>query len=43
MHEFRMKMGSRLPRLTKDKPPGSRTEFDGLNDLMQYLSTWDKK
>lgn len=39
MHEFRHKMGSLLPKLTKDGQPNSRTEFDGLSDFMQYVST----
>lgn len=38
--EFREKMGSVLPRIRKNDPPTSRTEFEGLNDLMGYLSTW---
>lgn len=33
-------MGTLLPKLSKDGPPSSRTEFDGLSDLMQYVSTW---
>lgn len=40
MTEFKLKMGSILPRITKDAPPSSRTEFEGLNDLMEYISTW---
>lgn len=42
MDEFRVKMRSVLPRLSKDAPPTSRTEFEGLNDLMEYLSTYRK-
>lgn len=41
--EFRQKMGSILPKLTKNSPATSRTEFEGLNDLMEYLSTWGKE
>lgn len=41
MDEFRRKMGSILPRLSKDAQSG-RTEFDGLNDLMEYVSTFKK-
>lgn len=41
--EFREKMGSVLPRITSTKPPGSRTEFANLTDLMTYLSTWGKE
>jgi hypothetical protein len=35
-----MKCGSILPKLTPDTPPTSRTEFSGMNDLMEYLSNW---
>lgn len=38
MHEFRMKVGSLLPRLTPTVHK-SRTEFEGLTDLMTYLAT----
>ncbi|XP_025425007.1 transmembrane protein 242 [Sipha flava] len=38
MHEFRMKIGSLLPRLTPTVHK-SRTEFEGLTDLMTYLAT----
>lgn len=41
MDEFRHKMGSVLPKLSKDAQ-NSRTEFDGLNDLMEYVSTHKK-
>lgn len=27
----------------KDAPPTSRTEFDGLTDLMKYLAMWGKE
>lgn len=40
--EFRMKMGSLLPKIPKNEIPTSRTEFEGLNDLMGYLATWKK-
>lgn len=43
MTEFRESVGKLLPRIPKNDPPKSRTEFDGLTDLMKYLSTWDKK
>ncbi|XP_043484307.1 transmembrane protein 242 [Leptopilina heterotoma] len=36
--EFRHKMGSILPRIPKNDPPQSRTEFDGLTDLLKYIS-----
>ncbi|EDW78211.1 uncharacterized protein Dwil_GK16295 [Drosophila willistoni] len=41
--EFRQKMGHALPRLSKDEPPQSRTDFDGLTDLMKYLAAWAKE
>lgn len=37
MEEFRYKMGSILPRIPKNDPPQGRTEFSGLNDLLDYL------
>ncbi|XP_008549119.1 transmembrane protein 242 [Microplitis demolitor] len=42
--EFREKMGSILPRIPKNNPPKSRTEFEGLNDLLKYVSEeWGKE
>lgn len=42
--EFRTKMGSILPRIPKNDPPQSRTEFAGLTDLLTYISEdWGKK
>lgn len=38
MHDFRIKIGSMLPRLTPTVH-NSRTEFEGLTDLMTYLAT----
>uniref|UniRef100_A0A336N0C1 Transmembrane protein 242 n=1 Tax=Culicoides sonorensis TaxID=179676 RepID=A0A336N0C1_CULSO len=38
--EFRETVGNALPRIRKNDPPQSRTEFEGLTDLMKYLSTW---
>lgn len=35
-----MKMGDKLPKIRKNDPPQSRTEFEGLSDLMRYLETW---
>lgn len=35
--EFRLKMGSILPVIPKNNPPQGRTEFSGMNDLLQYL------
>lgn len=43
LQDFRMKAGSVLPKIPKNDIPTSRTEFEGLNDLMLYLSTWGKK
>ncbi|XP_004520057.1 transmembrane protein 242 [Ceratitis capitata] len=39
MEEFRMKMGSGLPRITRDTPPTTRTDFESLTDLMKYLAS----
>lgn len=39
MKEFRIKMGSILPTIKKNNPPQSRTEFEGLTDLLNYIST----
>ncbi|XP_044579905.1 transmembrane protein 242 [Cotesia glomerata] len=42
--EFRQKMGSILPQIPKNNPPKSRTEFEGLNDLLKYVSEeWGKE
>lgn len=38
MEEFRMKMGSLLPRIPKNDPPQGRTEFEGLTDLLNYVA-----
>lgn len=35
--EFRFKVGSILPKIPKNNPPQGRTEFSGLNDLLNYL------
>lgn len=43
LKDFRMKAGNILPKIPKNEVPTSRTEFEGLNDLMLYLSTWGKK
>uniref|UniRef100_A0A182PFQ9 Transmembrane protein 242 n=1 Tax=Anopheles epiroticus TaxID=199890 RepID=A0A182PFQ9_9DIPT len=43
MEEFRQAVGSALPRVPRNDPPTSRTEFEGLTDLMQYLTTWGKE
>jgi len=36
--EFRYKMGSFLPKISKNEPAQSRTEFEGLTDLLTYIS-----
>ncbi|CAD7076716.1 unnamed protein product [Hermetia illucens] len=41
--EFRQKAGSVLPKLSSNDPPQSRTDFDGLTDLLKYTSTWGKE
>lgn len=38
-----MKMGNSLPRITKDEPATSRTDFESLTDLMKYLAAWNKE
>lgn len=43
MIEFRHKMGAILPQISKNTPQTSRTEFEGLTDLMKYLATWGKE
>ncbi|XP_068248938.1 transmembrane protein 242 [Palaemon carinicauda] len=43
LQEFRMKAGSILPKIPKNDPPQSRTEFEGLTDLLQYLIDEDAK
>ncbi|XP_076299333.1 transmembrane protein 242 [Lasioglossum baleicum] len=42
--EFRMKAGSLLPRIPKNNPPQSRTDFENLTDLLRYVSEeWGKE
>jgi hypothetical protein len=41
--EFRVKVGAVLPRIPRNSPPQGRTEFSGLNDLLQYLVDRDKE
>ncbi|KAK8743279.1 hypothetical protein OTU49_001347 [Cherax quadricarinatus] len=43
LQEFRMKAGHILPTIPKNNPPQSRTEFEGLNDLLQYIIDEDEK
>ncbi|KAF5288843.1 hypothetical protein FQA39_LY03722 [Lamprigera yunnana] len=38
LHDFRYKMGSILPKIPRNDPPQGRTEFTGMNDLLEYLS-----
>lgn len=42
MKEFRQKCGSILPKIPKKENPTGRTEFEGLSDLMTYLSELKK-
>lgn len=42
--EFRLKAGSILPRIPKNDPPQSRTEFENLTDFLRYVSEdWGKE
>lgn len=41
--EFREKAGNILPKIPKNDPPQSRTEFSGLNDLLQYVIDKDQE
>ncbi|CAK9810761.1 Transmembrane protein 242 [Anthophora quadrimaculata] len=42
--EFRLKVGNLLPRIPKNNPPKSRTEFENLTDLLKYVSEeWGKE
>ncbi|KAG0717000.1 Transmembrane protein 242 [Chionoecetes opilio] len=43
LQDFRTKAGSILPKIPKNDPPQSRTEFEGLTDLLQYLITEDER
>lgn len=43
LHDFRIKAGSILPKIPKNDPPQSRTEFSGLTDLLQYLIAEDER
>lgn len=42
LQEFRQKIGSMLPRITKSEPQG-RTEFKNLRELLNYIIEEDKK
>lgn len=37
LQDFRQKAGSILPRVPKNDPPQSRTEFSSLTDFLQYV------
>ncbi|XP_043524882.1 transmembrane protein 242 isoform X1 [Frieseomelitta varia] len=42
--EFRLKVGNILPKIPKNNPPQSRTEFENLTDLLRYVSEeWGKE
>ena len=43
LQDFRQRAGKILPRIPKNDPPQSRTEFSGLNDLLQYVIDEDEK
>lgn len=43
MVEFRNKVGSFLPRLTKEDTAIGRTQFDNLSDLVHYIIDEDEK
>jgi len=41
--DFRQNAGNILPKVPKNNPPQSRTEFSGINDLLQYLIDEDNE
>ena len=43
LEDFRQKAGNILPRVPKNDPPQSRTEFSGINDFLQYVIDKDKE
>ncbi len=43
LQDFRQKAGQILPRIPKNDPPQSRTEFSGVNDFLQYVIDKDKE
>ncbi|XP_055707415.1 transmembrane protein 242 [Phlebotomus papatasi] len=43
MDEFKMKVKGTFPQVPRNDPPKSRTDFDGLTDLLKYLSTWGRE
>jgi len=43
LKEFRVKIGNWLPSVPRNNPPQGRTEFSGINDLLQYIIDVDKE
>ena len=43
LEDFRKKAGNILPKVPKNDPPQSRTEFSGINDLLQYIIDKDQE
>lgn len=43
MDEFTQKMSQLGPKVKRNDPLQSRTEFDGLTDLLKYVSSWGKE
>lgn len=43
MEEFSQKMSTLGPKVKRNDPPQSRTDFDGLTDLMKYISSWGRE
>ncbi|MCL4123730.1 UNVERIFIED_CONTAM: hypothetical protein GTU68_057886 [Idotea baltica] len=43
MEEFRANAGKLMPKIPKNDPPQGRTEFSGLNDLLQYVIDEDQR
>jgi hypothetical protein len=41
--DFRQKIGSALPRISKEKDKTGRTEFENLTDLFQFIIDEDNK
>ena len=43
MKEFRQKVGGWLPAIPRRHPSQGRTEFSGINDLLQYIIDVDEE
>jgi len=43
LKEFRAKVGNWLPPVPRNSPPQGRTEFSGINDLLQYIIDVDQE